>query len=262
MIADLGLFGNVLRSEWTKLRSVRSTYWTVLTAIALGIGLGCAISAGNASSYKNMSFHDKLLFDPTALSTAGLFFAQLALGVLAIMAMSAEYSTGTIRTTIASVPQRGYVLMAKALLVGVFSLILALGMSFAAFFICESIFSSYHLHVSIHDPGSLRAVIGAGLYLAVLTLFALGLASIIRHTAGAITALVALVFIVPVVSNLLPDSWQHNFSRYLPANAGSAITSTVPQTNSLSPWHGFIVFVIWAVAAILAGWYLLRTRDV
>lgn len=259
---DLALFRDVLRSEWTKLRSVRSTYWTVLAAIALGIGLGCAISAGNASQYKNMSFADRITFDPTALSTAGLFFAQLALGVLAIMAMSSEYSTGTIRTTVAAVPQRGYVLLAKSLLVAVLSTALAIGIAFSAFFICETIFSNYGIHVSIHHPGTLRAVVGAGLYIGVLTLFALGLATIIRHTAGAITALVAIVFIIPIVSNLLPDSWQQHFSRYLPANAGSSITETIQITGNLSPWHGFIVFVAWAVASVGVGWYLLRRRDV
>jgi ABC-2 type transport system permease protein len=261
-MTDLALFRDVLRSEWTKLRSVRSTYWTTLAAIVLGIGLGCAISAGNASAYKTMSIQDRLTFDPTALSTAGLFFAQLALGVLAIMVMSSEYSTGTIRTTLAAVPQRGYVLVAKALLVAGLSLALAVGIAFSAFFICEGIFSNYGIHISINHPGTLRAVVGAGLYIGVLTLFALGLAAIIRHTAGAITALVAVVFIIPIVSNLLPDSWQHNFSRYLPANAGSSITQTIQTQGTLSPWHGFIVFVIWAVVSVGVGGYLLRSRDV
>lgn len=261
-MTDLSLFRDVLRSEWTKLRSVRSTYWTVLTAIALGVGLGCAISAGNASAYKDMSIQDKLTFDPTALSTAGLFFAQLSLGVLAIMAMSSEYSTGTIRTTLAAVPQRNYVLIAKALLVAGLSLLIAAGIAFGTFFICETIFSNYGIHVSIHHPGTLRAVVGAALYIGVLSLFAVGLAAIIRHTAGAITALVAIVFIIPIVSNLLPDSWQQNFSRYLPANAGGSITQTIQVTGNLSPWRGFLVFVIWAVVSVGVGGYLLRSRDV
>lgn len=259
---DLGLFGDVLRSEWTKLRSVRSTYWTVLASIALGVGLGCAISAGNASSYHSMSLADRLTFDPVALSTAGLFFAQLSLGVLAILAMSAEYSSGTIRTTVAAVPQRGYVLVAKALLVAVLSLAIALAIAFGTFAICESIFSHYGLHVTLSRPGATRAIVGAGLYIGVLALFAMGLAAIIRHTAGAITALVAIVFIVPIVSNLLPDAWQQNFARYLPANAGGSITQTIQTTGSLSPWRGFIVFVLWGIASLAAGWLLLRTRDV
>jgi ABC-2 type transport system permease protein len=265
---DLTLFRAVLHSEWTKLRSVKSTYWTVLSAIVLGIGLGAAISAGNAHDYKNLSAADKLTFDPTSFSTAGLFFAQLALGVLAILAITSEYSTGTIRTTLAAVPQRGYTLAAKSLLVATLSLILATGLSFAAFFICRPIFAHYSLpsFVTARDvlsgDGVLRAVVGAGLYIGVLTLFAIGLGTIIRHTAGAITALVAVVFIIPIVSNLLPDSWQQHFSNYLPANAGGAITQVVQTPHSLTPWTGFFVFLAWALGSLAVGWFLLRTRDV
>jgi ABC-type transport system involved in multi-copper enzyme maturation permease subunit len=261
---DFGVFRDVMASEWTKVRSVRSTYWTLLAAIILGVGFSAAISAGNAHDYKHADLADKVLFDPTRLSTAGLlFFAQLALGVLAILVMSSEYSTGTIRATMAAVPKRGYTLAAKAILVGVLSGALAMGLAFSGFFICQPIIAHYHAPTaSIHGPGVFRAVIGGGLYIAALTLFALGLATIIRHTAGAITALVGTVFILPIVTQLLPDSWQHDFSRYLPANAGSAISSTIPDPNSLTPWVGYFVFVGWAALALGVGWYLLRTRDV
>jgi ABC-type transport system involved in multi-copper enzyme maturation permease subunit len=261
-MSDVALFRDVTRSEWTKLRSVRSTYWTVLTAIALAIGLSAAISAGNAHDYKNMSVSDRLTFDPTSLSTAGLFFAQLALGVLAILVMTSEYSTGTIRTTFSAVPQRGYTLAAKSMLVSLLSFVLATGLAFGSFFLGQLILEKLAPSASIGDPGVARAVVGAGLYIAVLTVFAIGLATIIRHTAGAITALVAIVFIVPIVSNLLPDSWQKHFSSYLPANAGGAITAVVHQPNSLDPWTGFFVFLAWAVAAVGIGWFMLRTRDV
>jgi ABC-2 type transport system permease protein len=261
-MTDLGLFRDVVRSEWTKLRSVRSTYWSILAAIIVGIGLGAAISAGNAHAYSQMSPSDKLTFDPTALSTAGLFFAQLALGVIAILTISGEYSTGTIRTTIAAVPQRGYVLAAKAILVSLLGLVIGLGIAFASFFVGQAIFAPDHLNVSISDPGVLRAVIGAGLYIAVLDVFALGLGTIIRNSAGAITALTALVFILPGVSGLLPDSWQHDLSRYFPANAGGSIVAVVQQPNSLQPWAGFGVFVLWAAVSIGVGWLLLRRRDV
>jgi len=249
-------------SEWTKLRSVRSTYWSIFAAIVVGIGLGAAISAGNAHAYSHMSRQDQLTFDPTALSTAGLFFAQLALGVMAIMTVTSEYSTGTIRTTLAAVPQRGYVLAAKAFLVSLLSLLIAAGIAFAGFFVGQAIFAGHNLDVSISAPGVLRAVIGAALYIGALALFAMGLAVILRHTAGAITGLTAIVFILPGVSNLLPDSWQHNLSRYFPANAGSSITSTVHQTNTLNPWPGYLVFVAWAALSLGIGWLLLRRRDV
>jgi ABC-type transport system involved in multi-copper enzyme maturation permease subunit len=209
-----------------------------------------------------MSPQDRASFDPTSLSTAGLFFAQLALGVMAILAVTSEYSTGTIRTTLAAVPQRGYVLAAKALLVSAISLVIAEGIAFAGFFIGQAIFSAHHLDVSINAPGVLRAVVGSGLYIGALTLFAMGLAAILRHTAGAITALTGIVFILPGVSQLLPDAWQDDLSRYFPANAGSAITSVVHQSHSLNPWPGYFVFVAWAALMLGIAWFLLRRRDV
>lgn len=259
---DISLFRNVLASEWTKLRSVRSTYWSILIAIILGIGLSAAICAGTAASYSDFSLHDRLTFDATAISTSGLFFAQLALGVFAIVTMTAEYSTGSIRATMAAVPRRGYVLAAKAVMVGALSSVVAIGIAFAAFGIGQLIFARHGLSVGLADPGVFRAVAGSGLYIGGLVLLALGLATIIRHTAGAITALVAIVFIVPVVSNLLPASLQHEVSRYLPANAGSAITATVNVPELLTPWVGFAVFLGWAALSLGVGWYLLRTRDV
>jgi ABC-2 type transport system permease protein len=261
-MTDAGLFTDVLASEWTKLRSIRSTYWSILAALVLGIGLSAAIVAANAHAYSTLSAQDKATFDPTSLSTAGLFFSQLALGVMAILAMSAEYSTGLIRTTLCAVPQRGYVLAAKCVLLSVIAFVVTTAIAFGAFFIGQAIFSGHHLNVSLGDPGVLRAVIGTGLYMVGLVVFAIGLATILRHTAGAITTLVGLVFILPAVSNALPQSWQHDLSRYFPANAGGAITSVVQTSSSLAPWTGLGVFGLWVLASIGAGWYLLRRRDV
>jgi ABC-2 type transport system permease protein len=259
---DVGLLRDVLASEWTKLRSVRSTYWSILIAIVLGIGFGTLIAAANAHAYPRMTPSEQATVDPTALSTAGLFFSQLALGVMAIMAVSSEYSTGTIRTTLCAVPQRGYVLAAKALIVSFISLVLTTVLAFIAFFIGQAIFKGHHLNVSLSHPGVLRAVIGCGLYMGAMVFMAMGLAIIIRHTAGAITTLVGLVFVLPAVSQALPKNWQHDLARYLPANAGSAITSVIPSSTSLGPWTGFAVFLIWVAAIGGSGWYLLRHRDV
>jgi ABC-2 type transport system permease protein len=260
---DIRLYGDVLASEWTKLRSIRSTYWCILAAIVLGVGLGALIAAANAHAYAQMSVQDKLTFDPTSISTAGLFFSQLALGVMAILAMSSEYSSGTIRTTLCAVPQRGYVLAAKSLLVAVIAMVTTLVIAFSAFFIGQQIFKGHNLNVSLSDPGVLRAVLGTALYMGGLVLFALGLATIIRHTAGAITTLVGVVFVLPAVSNAFPKTWQHDLARYFPANAGSAVINVVQTpTSSLGPWTGYAVFLIWVIAILGSGWYLLRARDV
>jgi ABC-2 type transport system permease protein len=259
---DLRLFGDSLASEWTKLRTVRSTFWSLLTAIVLGIGLSALIAAANAHAYSTLSAHDKLSFDPTALSTAGLFFSQLAIGVIAILAITSEYSSGTIRTTLSAVPQRGYVLAAKSLLLAVVAVVVTTAIAFAAFFIGQAIFSGHHLNVSLSDPGVLRAVLGTALYMGALALFALGLGTVIRHTAGAITALVGIVFVLPAVTQALPDTWKHDLARYLPANAGGAITSVYHDSTSLGPWTGYFVFLLWVALAIGSAWYVLRRRDV
>lgn len=256
------IFGDVLRSEWTKLRTVRSTYWGVLAAIAVGVGLSAAISAANVSAYDQMTPADKATFDPASLSLAGLFFSQLAIGVVGVLTITAEFSTGMIRTTLSAVPQRGIVVAAKSVVVAVTAFAVGVVTAFAAFEVGQVIFSGKHLEVTLSDPGVLRAVIGGALYLLVLALFALGIGLIIRHSAGAITALVAIVFILPAVSQALPDTWQRDFARYLPANAGGAVTNVKSMTNMLSPWAGFAVFCGWALLALAIGGYLLRRRDV
>ena len=274
---DFGLLKDAIASEWTKLRSVRSTYWTVLAAVILGIGLSAAIAAAAAHSYKDFDAHDRVFFDPTANSMVGLFFGQLALGVFGVLIMSAEYSTGLVRMTMSAIPQRGYVLAAKTILAGVVSTVVALVIAFTSFNIGQLIFSTVerrdkftglvipgdHLNVSLTAPHVLRAVFGAGFYIGGMVLIALGLATIIRHTAGAITAVVGIFFVLQIVAQLLPSSLQHDVSRYLPAQAGMALFTVVPQgSTQLSFVPGTIVYFGWAAGFLLIGWYLLRTRDV
>jgi ABC-type transport system involved in multi-copper enzyme maturation permease subunit len=259
---DFALLRDVLASEWTKLRSVRSTVWTVLVAILLGIGLGTAISAANAHAYNQMSLTDKLTFDPTAISLSGLFFAQLAMGVMAILAMSAEYSTGTIRTSLAAVPQRGYLLAAKAIIVLFSGLIVGEIIAFSSFELGQLIFARHHLNTTLSDPGVLRAVVGGGAYLAGLALLAVGLAAIIRHTAAAITTLVGVVFILPGVAGLLPAVWRHDLVRYLPAESGGAIAAVIRTSDSLPPWGGLAVFAGWVALTLGIAWFILTRRDV
>jgi hypothetical protein len=260
---DAGLLKDAIASEWTKLRSVRSTYWTIFAAVIFGVGLSCAITAGTAHAYSHFDVKDRLLFDPTANSMSGLFFAQLAFGVFGVMMMSAEYSTGLVRTTMAAVPQRGYVLAAKTIMAGVVSTVVGLAIAFVSFSLGQLIFSTKHLNVSLSDPHVLRAVFGAGLYIGVMVLLALGLATIIRHTAGGITSVVAIFFVIPIVAQLLPDSLQHDIARFLPAEAGSAMFTVVPQgRSSLSAAPGFLIYLGWAALFLAIGWYMLRSRDV
>jgi ABC-2 type transport system permease protein len=254
-----------LRSEWTKLRSVRSTTWSLAALVVLSIGIGILATATEASRWANAPVLERLTFDPTALSLTGLLFGQLAIGVLGILVVSAEYGTGTIRATLAAIPNRPLVLAAKAAVFTAVSVVVGLATSFAAFFIGQALLTGSTPHTTLGAPGVSRAVIGGGLYLAVLGLLALGLATIIRHTAGAISAFVGILFVLPLITQALPSSLRDTIGKYLPAEIGGALTSVVPSFRSgasaFSPWVGFAILCGYAVVALGVGAWLLQRRD-
>jgi ABC-type transport system involved in multi-copper enzyme maturation permease subunit len=254
-----------LRSEWTKLRSVRSTTWSLAALVVLSIGIGILATATEASRWANASALDRLTYDPTALSLTGLLFGQLAIGVLGILVVSAEYGTGTIRATLAAIPNRPMVLAAKAAVFTTVSVVVGLATSFAAFFIGQALLTGSAPHTTLAAPGVARAVIGGGLYLAVLGLLALGLATIIRHTAGAISAFVGILFVLPLITQALPSSLRDSIGKYLPAEIGGTLTTVVPGFRSgasaFSPWVGFAILCGYAVVALGVGAWLLQHRD-
>jgi hypothetical protein len=275
-----------MAAEWTKLWSVRSTTWTLIgTAVAV-VGL-CALGTGTVSP-------SDVIDDPTRRSLIGVFLGQLIFGVLGVLVMSAEYGTGTIRATLSAVPRRPAVLAAKILVFGVVALVLSEILAFSAFFLGQAILSAKHavgtkavaaqkaqrlgvkiphfLHpllsngsASLGQPGVLRAVVGAGLYLAVLGLLALGLGAIIRHTAGAISAFVGVVLVLPIVVEALPKGLSNALARYLPANIGLVMFSThsVPDhvASAFSPWVGFALLALYAVVTLAIGFWVLVHRD-
>ncbi|HWW53923.1 MAG TPA: ABC transporter permease [Acidimicrobiales bacterium] len=259
------VFSNVLRSEWTKLRSVRSTYWTLLAAVIATVGISALISSIYASQYSTMSASSRAHFDPTSFSLNGIFLAQLAIGVLGVLVITSEYSTGAIRSTFAAVPQRRTVLAAKATVFTAVTLVVGVVSSFAAFFIGQAILSTQGIQAHIGDPGVLRAVAGGGIYLAVLGLFALALGTLIRHTAGAISAVFGIVLVLPILVSTLPASWSNSIAKYLPSNAGQAIGRTVQGAGrggpSLSPWVGMGVFCLYAAVTLAIAAVALRRRD-
>jgi hypothetical protein len=252
---------DVLRSEWTKLRSVRSTYWTLLAAAAVTISLGAVLSLFYINNYTTMSAEDRAGFEPTSYALSGLFLAQLAIGVLGALVITSEYGTGMIRTTFAAVPQRRLVLTAKALVFTAVTLVTGVGSCLVGFFLSQAILSGHHLETTITAPGVLRAVIGGGLYLAVLGLLAFGIGAIIRHTAGAIAAIFGLLLVVPGIAIFLPASWSNVISPYLPSNAGRAVFSVTSQPHMLAPWTGLAVFGAYAAIALLVAGVLVARRD-
>jgi len=257
----LRVFRAAARAEWTKMRSVRSTTWTLLVAIGLAIGFSALVGATQVNSWDTLDPAERARFDPTSFSLSGLFLAQLAIGVLGVLMVTSEYATGQIRATLAATPQRLTVLAAKATsFVGVV-FVVGLVMSFGAFGVGQAVLSSGGIEASLNDPGALRAVIGGALYLAAVGVLGLGLGTIIRRTAGAITAFVGLLMILPVVTMFLPASWNENVAKYFPARAGMAVFNVVPDPTSLSPWTGFAVLLAYAAVALLAGGLLLARHD-
>ncbi len=255
---------SVFRSEWIKLRSVRSTWWTLAAMAVLTVGIAVIAGTTIPSRWATMSPVDRLTFDPTSVSLRGLLFSQLVIGVLGVLVMSAEYGTGTIRSTLAAVPNRPLVLIAKTGVFAAVALVIGEILSFAAFFVGQSLLTSPATHAMLGQPGVLRAVAGGGLVVAVLGLFALGLATIIRHTAGAITAYVGTLLVLPIVTEALPSSISRPIGKFLPFNVSDAMTSVhsaIGPATSFSPWTGFALLCSYALLAIGIGGWLMARRD-
>lgn len=257
----LAEFTDVLSAEWTKVRSVRSSWWCLLTVLAGTVALGIVITASVAARWPSMTAAERAGFDPTFKSLSGLFVAQLAVGVLGILVITSEYASGTIRSTFAAVPRRREVLAAKILALGLPTLVVSLVATFVAFGSGQAILASRHASVSLTAPNELRAVIGGALYLLLLALLALGLGGIFRRTAGGIAAFVALVLIAPVIVSTLPEPWRRDILRLLPADAGQSLLNIANDPNMLHPWTGAAVEAAWAVAALACAAWLVTRRD-
>lgn len=257
-------FVDLVRSEWTKIRTVRSTMWTVGLTIILGIGIGALVCAVTRGHWNSMSAFSRQTFDAPATSLIGLLFAQFTIGVLGVLAVSAEYSTGTIRATFSAAPNRQRVYGAKIVVFGVLSFIVAEVTTFAAFFLGQFLLSAPATHATLSSPGALRSVFGCGVFICLLGLLALGLGTIIRHTAGAISAFVAILLIIPLIAQALPQSLSNNLRRFMPEEIANQIVTTNHanvDTGSFSPWVGILVLALEATLLLVIGGSLLQKRD-
>ncbi len=254
-------FKDVLRSEWTKARTVRSTMWTLIVAVVLGIGLGALISALAANHYAKSSLSDRLTWDPTSISGSGMGIAQLAIGVLGVLLITSEYSSGAIRGSLAAVPRRARLLGAKSVVIVILTLVVVEIIAFTSFFIGQALISGHAPTATIGGSGVLRALIGAGLYGALLGLLGMALGTILRHAAGAIAVLVAILFVLPGIAAALPASIEHTVQEYWPTQAGQQITDVVRTTNTLAPWAGFGVFLLFVAILMGVAFSLLHRRD-
>ncbi len=253
---------SLVRAEWTKMRTVRSTMWTLVAMAIVTVGIAAIAGSTVASRWNTFSVIQRLSFDPTRVSLRGLLFGQLIIGVLGVLVMSAEYGTGTIRSTLAAVPRRPRVLAAKAVVFFVVAAVVGEVLSFSGFLVGQSLLVSPAPHAVLSQPGVLRAVIGGGLILAVLGEFALGLATIIRHSAGAITAYVGVLLVAPIILQALPSSISQPILKFMPFTISDTMVSVSPTgTGAFSPWVGFALLVGYAIAALVVGSWLLVRRD-
>jgi ABC-2 type transport system permease protein len=254
-------FANAARSEWIKLTSVRSTWITLLVALLLGIGLGTLISYLAGSHFSTSSPSNKATWDPTAVSLAAVNISQLALAVLGVLIITSEYSSGMIRVSLAAVPRRSRFLASKTVVFTAVALVVGEVTAFAAFLIGQLVIGSNAPHTDLAAHGVLRAVIGAGLYLAVIGLLATAIGTLVRSTAGGISILVALLFVLPGVVQALPDSWRNPVTEYWPTQAGSQIFVLHRDAHTLAAWSGFGVMVLFTAIVLAAANYVLRRRD-
>lgn len=246
----------LMLSEWTKLRSVRSTVWSLLVAVVFIVGLSVVVPEVRMHHLRPGEHID----NPLELTLGGVQIAQLAIGVLGVLVITGEYATGMIRASMAAAPRRLPVLWSKLIVYGATVFALTAPAAFIAFFIGHAILNPHHQAVAFGAHSVVRALIGAALYLTVIGLFGLSLGAIVRNTAGGIAAFAAIMFVLPPLMNVLPVSWNNAISPYLPLQAGERVLQL--QGGTLSPWQGFAVLCGYVAAAIVVAAVLLRRRDV
>ncbi|MFI6761693.1 ABC transporter permease [Micromonospora sp. NPDC050417] len=251
----------VIHSEWIKIRSLRSTMVSLFATFGVVVALGllfAAVASGHVGG-ESIGLGAGGTSDPVSASLGGVQLAQLVIGVIGVLLVAGEYSTGMIRTTLAAVPKRLPVLWGKTIVFGAVTLALMLVGTLAAFFGGQQIMGTHG--VSLFDPGVLRAVIGAAVYLTGVGLLGLTLAALLRGTAAAIAALFGAMLVVPGLFPLLPSSWNDTVGPYLPSHAGESFMSVTPSAGMLGPWAGLAVFAGYLVAALAAAAVMLKRRD-
>jgi len=253
----------VLLSEWTKLRSVRSSGWSLLVGFLLTILFPVLFAAVTASHWGHMRPQERADRHPLDIALAGVNVSQLAIAVLGVLVITAEYSTGMIRATFTAVPKRLPVLWAKTAVFAVTGFLVTLPAVLIAFVASQAILDRHHiLQISFSDPGVARSVIGGAVYVMLTGVFALTIGAIVRNTAGGIAAFAGIYFVIPPLMNILPSSWNNAISPYLPSEAGRQLFSLTQGSHSLSPAAGGLLLAGYCVLGLVIAAVLLVRRDV
>ncbi|SDD83117.1 ABC transporter permease subunit [Nocardioides lianchengensis] len=251
-------FGRVLHGEWIKFWSVRSTRWSLVALVVLGVGLTAMICASSADWLASGDADES----PGSFVTWGMMLAQVTGVVLGAMVVTSEYGTGMIRSTLAAVPRRGRVLAAKAVVLTGVLLVAGTVTAFAGYLAGNFFLDRAGVGVPLDGDGVVRALFGNGLYLATLGLLTAAVGLLVRHTAAALSIVLGTVFVVGTMANLLPGTWGEWVSKLLPGNAGMTIATPVSfNPEALGPWTGFGVLVLETVVVLAAGWWALVRRD-
>ncbi|WP_405938886.1 ABC transporter permease [Streptomyces sp. NBC_00726] len=252
----------VLNSEWTKIRTVSSTTWTLISAFLVTVAMGAALCAVMNAQFDDLKEAERLTFDPTLISFSGMILGQLAMVVFGVLVVGTEYSSGMIRTSLAAVPQRATFLLSKMLVAGALALGVGLVTSFVTFFLGQALLGDHGTDIGADNV--LRAVVGGGLYMGLIALFSMGVAAMLRSSMLSLGILMPFFFLVSQILSAVPGA--KNVARYFPDQAGSKIMQVVPHAmNSdagpYGPWAGLLIMVGWVAAAVLGGFLVLKKRD-
>jgi ABC-type transport system involved in multi-copper enzyme maturation permease subunit len=258
-------FTDLLRSEWTKFKTLRSTWWSLGIMIAVSLGVSIAATSAFTATYDNLGAADKTRFQNDTIGLLlqpGSQFGQLAIAVLGVLLIASEFSTGMIRSTVLAAPRRTPVLAAKAVVLGAVVFVLAEAIAWANFFIGSAIVRK-HATVTLSTPGTLRAILGFGLVMSLTAIIALAIGALMRHTAGAISVALGTSLVVPGLLGLIPGSLGQHLSQAMPESAGQLIMDrTLDPGTPYGQWGGLAIIVAWTVGLMALAFISIKRRDV
>jgi ABC-2 type transport system permease protein len=256
-------FREAMDSEFAKIRTVRSTFWTVLLTLVLSIGISLLVAVITSVNWSTVSDSTKATLDMSQVE-AGVNFGILVIGVLGVLVVSTEYGTGMMRTSLTAFPRRGTLFVAKATVLALLVLVAGLVIAFASYAVASPFYTKHGVDLSLSQGANVRALLAVPVYLTLVALMAFGLGFLLRSTAGAISSLVGVLFVIPIITNFLPGTAGKDINKIVPSNAGGAMMVTRPSvtdTPPLSPLAGFITLLIWTAVIVIPAFLLFRRRD-
>jgi ABC-2 type transport system permease protein len=250
-------FAGLLRSEWIKLRTVRSTIWSYATVIVISIGLALLMSSTLTLQGVQVAESEQANW-MIQVSTFGIIFGQLVVAVLGVLSISGEYSTGMVRSSLTAVPRRLPVLAAKAVVLFVCTYIVGLVSVVGSYLVAAPIMADKGISASLADPDLFLPLMSAALYLSLVAVFSLGLGTILRSSAGGIAAALGVILLLPTVLQLIPADWVADMMPYILSNAG---TDSFAMTGTMEPWQNILIVLGWVAVSLAGAGALLKRRD-